>query len=133
MNGKFEFKIDMDDSVTIKIFCLNLQGNQYKQMFEKDIGRYCEAMYKEHFESIFNHVQSHFKKVIPWKTCLYPKGKNEITNLYLEGQQEYLPPYIPGSEKWKIQLRAYKDDIELGGYNVYAIVRNENSLMNGGK
>lgn len=123
----------MGDDVIIKFFLLNLQGNQYKRMFEKDVGKYCEAMYKDQFEEVFNYVQGHFKKVISWKTCPYPKGVNEVINLNIDDQQHYLPPYIPGSEKWQIQLRVYKDEVELGGYNVFAIVRTEKSLINGGK
>lgn len=134
VDGKFELKVDVDDTVLVKAFMLNLQGNQYKRMFEKDLGGYCEAMYKDAFEDLFNDIHKSIKKKVAWKTCPYPKGEVEIINLGVPPfNQDLLPPYLPGSEKWQGQLRFYQNGIELGGYNVYLIVRTEKTLFNGGK
>jgi hypothetical protein len=69
---------------------------------------------------------------VEWLTWPYPTGKNEIKNYYVTDYGNLLPPYIPGGEKWRIEVRYIKDGEVVGGYEVYGILRNQNSLMNGG-
>lgn len=101
-------------------------------MGEKDLGKCCEALYQDAFETTFNDVFEHARVKVPWKTCPYPKGENELKNYLLKNIQDLLPPYLPGGEKWQIQLRLYKGGEVLGGYNIFALLRNEQSLLAGG-
>ena len=49
----------------------------------------------------------------------------------MEDTEDFLPPYIPGNEKWEFQLRFSKGEEVLGGYNAYVIIRDEASLLEG--
>ena len=102
----------------------NLQGGQYKQMIEKSFEHMCDALYIEVHKSFFERYQEHTTNPVPWKTCPYPAGSNEVNNFLVEDTGNILPPYIPGNEKWKIEARFLREGKTLGGYNIYAILRN---------
>lgn len=124
--------MELSDEITMHITALNFQGNQYKMMFEKGLGKFCEALYVDSMKEAYEDVHTYFSTNVPWKTCPYPKGPNEIHD-YATSDLSYLtPPYVPGGEKWQFQVRFLKDDQIFGGYNVYGLLRNEQSLLNGG-
>lgn len=56
------------------------------------------------------------------------KIPNEVHNFNVEDNGT-LPPYIPGGEKWRADVRFIQDGVELGGYNLYAIIRSEKKLL----
>jgi hypothetical protein len=116
----------------MKIFGLNFQGNQYKKMFEKDLGLFCDALYQDFFKANYEGFVSRTISKVPWKTCPYPAGPDEVTNWLIDDVGDALPPYIPGGEKWKAEVRFYEKEIVLGGYNLFAIIRNDQSLLKGG-
>lgn len=135
VDGTYDLKMDLGEKVTIHIAALNFQGNQYKKIFEKELENFCESLYKtgngslqENFEDFHKHAQN----TVPWNTCPYPKGPNELTNLLLEDKTNLMPQYVPGGEKWQVQVRYFTDDILMGGLNLFALLRSEQSLMNGG-
>lgn len=107
---------------------MNFQGGQYKKLAEKSIDNICKNLYNETLLEQFEHFQASQKTPVPWKTCPYPTGPNEIINYYTDAGS-MLPAYIPGGEKWKLEIRFSKDGEVLGGYNIYALVRNEKSLL----
>lgn len=86
-------------------------------------------MYQPHFKSFFEKAHEHATKKVAWKTCPYPKGPNEVKDYLIDNVDALLPPYIPGSEKWKFEMRFFKNNVDQGGYNLYAIIRNEKSLL----
>jgi hypothetical protein len=65
LSGKFILKLDFDNEITIKVFALNFQGSQYKKMFDKDFGKFCEAVYDEQLKTYYNKVQNHFDVKVP--------------------------------------------------------------------
>jgi hypothetical protein len=132
LNGKYVIKAPFSNNMTMKVFALNFQGNQYKKMFEKDLGPFCDALYQEPYKAQYERFVSHTISKVPWKTCPYPAGPEEITNYMMDDVGDLLPPYIPGGEKWKAEARFYEKEIELGGYNLFAIIRNDESLLKGG-
>lgn len=120
----------IDDSLSGSITALNFQGNQYKKIGDKQIDHVCTFGYNETFREYFEDFQKFHAHPIAWKTCPFPAGPNEIKK-YLIKDYEFMPAYIPGNEKWKIEIRALKDGEVLGGFNIYALLRNQASLMNG--
>lgn len=109
----------------------NLQGGQYKMMMDRSFDHLCDILYLEQNRVFFENYQAHTKQPVAWKTCPYPAGTNEVKNFLVEDNGNYLPPYVPGGEKWKIEMRFLKNGIVLGGYNMYGILRNLNSLVGG--
>lgn len=122
-------KQNLGEDIDIDGIGLNLQGGQYKQMVEKEFKNFCETLYMEGSKTFFEHYQSHTTNPVAWKTCPYPAGTNEVKNFYVDDRFLLLPPYIPGSEKWKVGMRFSRDGEILGGYNIFALLRNEASLL----
>ena len=111
--------------VTVK----NFRGGNYKKLFEKFIPNYCECVYVEEFKEYYESFQAALTLPQLWKACPYLAGKNEVHNFYAS-DNGFLPPYIPGgSEKWRLDVRFFKGDVVLGGYNLYVLVRNQESLL----
>lgn len=130
MNGKFTVKQDLGEDVDIHGAGFNLQGGQYKQMIEKSMENFCKSVYIEPSRTFFEYYQSHMTNPVPWKTCPYPAGENEVKNFLVDESLFLLPPYIPGGEKWKIEIRfSRKNEEFFGGYNIYVIMRSPNSLL----
>jgi hypothetical protein len=102
-------------------------------MFERSFNNLCTIGYNDTYRDNFEFFQSHQKIEVPWKTCPYPTGPNELKNYLAKDYAEFLPEYMPGSEKWKISLQFLENEEAVGGFNIYAILRNQKSLMMGGK
>lgn len=131
MDGSATLKIPIDDTFEAQATAYNLQGNQYKKIADKRIAINCEQLYNESYREHYEDFNKFLKYPIPWKTCPMPNHTNEIKNYFLQDYCDILPPYVPGSEKWKIEARLFKDGVELGGYNWYGILRNERSILAG--
>lgn len=124
--------MDLSNDLTVTVAAFNFQGNQYKQMFAKELGRFCDVLYQPSLQTVFNGIHEHGKVKVAWKTCPYPKGSNVVNNFLLQDSGDILPPYVPGGEKWKFHFRYFNGSEELGGYNMNALLRNEESLLYGG-
>ena len=63
--------------------------------------------------------------------------KNQTINIYDWLPTEvgdFIPPYIPLGERWKVETYAKKNNVNLGGVTTYSLLRNEYSLLRyGGK
>jgi hypothetical protein len=110
---------------------LNFQGNQYKKIFDKTVYTICDSLYVDIHKDYFEKYQAHLSNPVAWKTCPYPAGSSEVNNLVADDFGNLLPPYIPGGEKWKFEVRFIRDGVALGGYNLYGIIRTEKSLLEG--
>lgn len=129
LNGKYELLTSFDDEYTVNMAALNFQGGSYKKIVEKSFGSFCTNVYNESIREYFENFQNYQKYQVPWKSCPYPDGPNEINDYVVEDYGKLLPPYIPGSEKWKIEVRFSKENETIGGYNLYGIIRTEKSLL----
>ena len=109
----------------------NFQGGQYKKMGEKKLEQLCKSLYVDAYRSIYEKFNDASSNKVPFGTCPYPIVNNTVKN-FLVSKSELFPPYVPGGEKWRINVRFLKQNEILGGYNVYALLRNEQSLLKGG-
>ena len=129
LDGKFEFLYSVSDANSADVSVKNMQGGQYKEIFAKHVDAVCEGLYtemmKDHMEALFSNLV----KPIKWKTCPIPAGPNEFMNFFVE--DNFLPPYIPGGEKWLFEVRINEGDECIGGYRIYTIIRNEKTLLQG--
>jgi hypothetical protein len=110
---------------------MNMQGGQYRRLFERTADDICTKGYNETFRPYFDDFQAVSTPKVTWKTCPYPKGDYDLKNYMIEDHGNLLPPYLPGNERWQIQLRYFKGDKPYGGANVYATLRSEKSLLEG--
>lgn len=99
---------------------------------EKKLGKFCEALFStDSLKLAYADFHDHCIVNVPWKSCPYPKGRNEVKGFYIQDLDQNLPPYLPGGEKWQFQIRYLKDEEEIGGYNFFVLVRSEKSLLDG--
>ena len=130
-DGKYDLKVPLDDDIDMKIEAFNFQGGQYKKIGEKRFDKFCASVYDDMTEKQFAKFYAASTLKVPFGTCPFPAGESEITNLMVD-DDGILPPYIPGGEKWRADVRFLKKTKILGGFNVYALIRNEQSLLKGG-
>lgn len=123
LDGKYSILTSIDDTYFATATAFNLQGGQYKQMGEKTMGELCKNLYNETYREQFEKFMEHQEYAVPWMTCPWPTGPNEIHNYMMQDYGSYLPPYIPGGEKWRLEVRIMKDNVTLGGYNYYGILK----------
>lgn len=121
-------KRELGEDIDIYAAGLNLQGGQYKKIMDKNMENFCATVYQDSHRDFFEDYQAHTSNPVKWKTCPYPAGSSEIKN-YLITDGNFLPAYIPGGEKWKVLIRFLRKGEELGGYNLYAMLRNNASLL----
>ena len=131
VSGKYNLKMSLDDEIDIKVEAFNFQGGQYKKMVEKQLNQFCTTLYIDAFKEAHSVFYEASSLQVPFYTCPFPAGENEITNLMID-EKGMLPPYIPGGEKWRIDVRFLKNAEVLGGYNVYGLIRSDESLLKGG-
>lgn len=108
---------------------LNQQGGQYKKIIDKNIENFCAMVYQDPHKDFFENYQSHTTNPVAWNTCPFPAGSNEVINYLVEDTGNFLPPYVPGGEKWKLEVRFLRADEVLGGYNIFGILRNNQTLL----
>jgi Protein of unknown function (DUF1091) len=133
LDGTYEILTAIDNRINGSASALNFQGNQYKKLFDKTINNLCTLIYNETFREYFDDFQRHQKYPVKVNTCPYPTGPNEIKNFRIQDYGDLLPAYVPGSEKWKLEIRFIDGEEVLGGYNLFVLLRNQKSLMMGGK
>ena len=123
--------METDDGVDLMIEAYNFQGGQYKKIVEKKLDHFCKSLYVDAYRSDYEKFNDASSDKVPFGTCPYPIVNNTITN-FLVSKSGLLPPYIPGGEKWRINVRYLRTEEVLGGYNLYLLVRNDQSVMAGG-
>lgn len=129
MNGKYVVKTAIDNDYTLSVTALNFNNGQYKKIAERSFEKLCSFIYNSTFREYFEEFQASQLYPVQWKTCPYPTGSNEIKNYQLGDLGSVFPPYIPGGEKWKIEIRFLKDEEALGGWNVLDFLRSDQSLL----
>lgn len=120
-----------DNDLDILVEAYNFQGGQYKKLFDKKLEQFCTTIYMEAYKSYYDKFNSFSSVQVPFGTCPYPIVNNTLTNLLISNEG-LLPPYLPGGEKWRMNVRYIKAEEVLGGYNLYVLVRSEQSVLTSG-
>ena len=131
MNGRFKLKIPLDNSIDFLIEAFNFQGGQYKKIGSRMMKEFCNSFYVVPYKNEYAKFSEASSVKVPFGTCPFPTMDNLITN-WMISDNGILPPYLPGGEKWRINVRFSKKDKVLGGYNLYGLIRNQETLMQGG-
>lgn len=122
----------LGDDIAMMVEGFNFQGGQYKKMGDKFMDQgICKSLYVDAFKSEYDKFYAASSVKIPYGTCPFPAVNNTVTNLMFS-DSGLMPPYIPGGEKWRIDLKYFKNRELLGGYNIFGLVRNDQSLLQGG-
>lgn len=119
-----------DDEIDLLFQAFNFQGGQYKKMGEKRLNKFCKSLYVEAYKSEYEKFKDASSAKVSFGTCPYPIVNNTVTH-FLVSDSGLLPAYIPGREKWRIDIRFLKNNEVLGGYNVYALFKTQQSVLQG--
>lgn len=131
INGKVELLQDVTDDFFMYITLFNLDAGQYKKYFiEKNFTNLCTSAFEDPLlKDAVKRFIAHTEPKIEFGKCPGTAGVYDTKNLMLE--DSYLPPYISmASEKWRGDLRLYKNGEFQGGVVVYGLLRNADTLMN---
>ena len=88
----------------VAIIKFYFSGNQYKMIVAKDLGPACSAMWDPFTEHDVRLALKLSNFSYPYGTCPMQPGTYSIRNYTPDGKTDYLPPYIPGNERWKIRV-----------------------------
>ena len=127
-DGSYTQKINGSNDITLHCYGYNFQGGQYKLMVEKHLGQLCDFFFNEMHKEVWEDVMNHSDKFIPGKTCPFPAGLYTIRNYMLKGLVEMIPPYVPGSEKWKGVAEYRLNETVLGGMTFYFTLINDKNM-----
>lgn len=119
----------MDDDVIMSFESFNMAGGQYKKIFGRTIGGWCSSVYEPHIEKDFRSYMEHTNLTIKYGDCPFPAEYINIKDWTPEGVGDYLPPYLPGNERWKIILWFTKKGVSLGGVTFFVIIRDDEKLF----
>lgn len=107
----------------------NLSGGQYQKLFGKTLGPLCDIVYEKSLENELRSAFQHTNLTIPYGTCPFPAQTVEVKNYVPSDLGDYLPPYIPGNERWKVTIWISKDEEIISGMTVYSILRDMQKLF----
>ena len=128
-SGVYELKIPLDNSVILSYEAFNFAAGQYKKIAGKTLGPFCDVLYEKHLESEIKSYFSHSNFSIKYGDCPINPQILNVNDYAPEGLGEYLPDYVPGSERWKVTLWFTKDEKFLGGFSVDSILRDNQKLF----
>jgi hypothetical protein len=130
-HGVLRMKHQIDNTLKVGFKAYNMAGGQYKLFAERVLGPPCEMMYEDHMRpTIEEFIAATNLSFWSWGLCPFPSNYMFLNNYAPSQIGNYLPPYLPGGEKWKASF-FYLDEKEtvLGGATIYATLRSNYSLM----
>lgn len=124
-------KIPLDNSVILSFEAFNLSGGQYKKLFGRTVGPTCDVLYEESLKKTVSYFFSKTNMTITHGVCPIEAQVIEINNWTPDDLGDYLPPYVPGNERWRLDVYLSKNGEVLGGNTYYAILRDAQKLIEG--
>lgn len=128
-SGIFEIKLPVDNSVILSFEAFNFDAGQYKKIFGRTLGGFCDIIYDPSFKDVTQDFWNHINISVPYGSCPLPSQVLYVNDHPLKDLGEYLPPYIPGGERWKVNLWFSKNEKIIGGLTEYAIIRDNQKLF----
>lgn len=93
------------------------------------LGPACDVIYGKSLEEEFRRAFAHTNISVPFGTCPIPAQWIGVKDYLLKDLGDYLPPYVPGNERWKITVRFLKEENVESIICFYLILRDEQKLF----
>lgn len=119
----------IDNSIIVSFEAFNFVAGQYKKIFGRPLGGLCDRLYDEAFSEVTKNFWGHINSSVPFGTCPLPADYLFLKDWSPSDLGEYLPPYIPGEERWKVNVWYTKNEKVIGGFTTYAIIRDDQKLF----
>lgn len=130
LNGKVDILQEISDDHSLQVSFFNFDAGQYKKYFiEKNFTNLCTSLTEDDLmKGAVKDIVDHLDSKIVLGKCPWPTGEINMKNYFPE--DSFLPPYISmASEKWKLEAKFYKGEEFQGGFIVYCLLRNDDTLM----
>ena len=62
-------------------------------------------------------------------TCPIPPQVVRVNDYAFMDEGDFLPPYMPGNERWRVDVWVSKDDVKVTGGRAYMILRDNQKLF----
>ncbi|CRL03058.1 CLUMA_CG016179, isoform A [Clunio marinus] len=122
-NGSLYRPLDRDTIINLTVFFF--EAGEYKIFLSKTFG-FCEFKNLPGHKEILEDFEAHTNNPVPSDACPYPAMDKQITNYALKEERfNFIPPGLPG-EKWRINFLFNENGVDLGGFNVYVILKTHN-------
>ncbi|KAG5680644.1 hypothetical protein PVAND_010138 [Polypedilum vanderplanki] len=133
-DGMLRLKRKIDNSLRLGFKAYNMNGGQYKLMFGRLLGSACDQLYEDSMRITLEEffVTTNLTQW-SWGMCPIEGTTGVVKNYAPTTIGDHIPAYVPGSEKWKVELYFAENESNiLGGVIVYASLRTNLSLINYG-
>lgn len=130
ISGNYTIKEDVGNENTVHVSGFNFQGGQYKLMVEKSLGQFCDIFYAEPHREVYESFSDYYTPNVEFGTCPFPANNYSMRDYLISNEkfEKLIPPYIPGSEKWKIVFKVLLDGKVRGGNVFYVTIRHEDRM-----
>lgn len=119
----------MSNDHILSFDAFNLSGGQYKKIFSNNWGPFCDFLYEKSVEKTVKSAFASTNTTMPYGTCPFQRQVIQFNDYAFVDEADFLPPYLPGNERWKLDLFVSKDDVKVTGFRLYAIVRDNQKLF----
>lgn len=133
-SGKIDILQEITDEHFLHVSFYNFDAGQYKKYFiDKNFTNLCTSFTEDELmKDAVKDIVANTESKIELGKCPWPAGVLDAKNYFPE--DSFLPPYISmASEKWRCDIRIYKNDEFQGGIVVYVLLRNDETLMKLGR
>jgi hypothetical protein len=119
----------LDNSIELGFEAYNLQGGQYKLMFNRLVGKFCDSVYEPHLKEDTEKFFQRSNISITFGECPISPRAFTFNDFAPEGIGEFLPQYVPGNERWKLRIFLEENGKRTGSFDIYALLRNQQSMF----
>lgn len=133
-NGKVDILQEITDDHELHVSFYNFDAGQYKKYFiDKNFTKLCTSFTEDELmKDAIKDIIANTESKIELGKCPWPAGILNAKNYMPE--DSFLPPYISmASEKWRTDIVLYKNGELQGGLIIYALLRNDETLMKIGR
>ena len=93
------------------------------------MGPLCDCTYEKSSEKSVKSALAKSNSTTPYGTCPIPPQVVNVMDYAPVDEGNFLPEYIPGNERWRVDVWLSKDDVKVTGMRIYAIIRDNQKLF----
>jgi hypothetical protein len=129
MAGYAIIRRQLDDNVIVGFEAYNLQGGQYKLMFNRELGGFCEIIWQDSLKEEAENFLKQSNLTFKHGDCPIQPTVFTLNNYSPDNLGDYLPAYVPGNERWKLTVFTEENGKRTTELDFYTILSDEKSIM----
>jgi hypothetical protein len=95
-SGIFTIKAPIDNTMQVAFEAYNLSGGQYKKIFGRTVGFFCDTAYNPEYENVVRKLIASTNATIKYGDCPILPQTIQINDATTDNIGDILPEYIPG-------------------------------------